>query len=79
MAVDMPELTEEERQELDVAAIQRYLMGLTKAGAAVTRELIDAKEKRAEADKTVIVLEGTAKWIKTEVSAMQTLLRSIPQ
>jgi hypothetical protein len=70
-------LTEQERQERCPEALQRHMMNLVEMGSNIAEELIDAKSLQFDANKKVGLLDCKAKWIKQEISATQTILKSI--
>lgn len=71
-------LTDEERQERDPAALQRHLLELTQLGAEVAEQMVAATDRLGQAQKEVAVLKAKAGWIKQEISATQSVLRSMP-
>lgn len=73
----MERLTDEQREELDAAALQRYLLSLTSEGASIANQMVAAVTAKAESDKAVAVLKAQSGWIKQEISATQSVLKSM--
>lgn len=72
-------LTEQEREERDPVAIQRELLELAEMAAQVSEELTAVTARYHEALRDKKVLEAKRDWIKQQISALQSVLKSLSQ
>ena len=70
-------ITNEQRQELDAAAIQRELMNLDQELADMRDEFLEAVRDAEEAKAKAAGLKSVYEYIKTRRSTLQSVLRTL--
>lgn len=70
-------LTPEQQTERDPAAIQQELLRLAEMAAQTSEELTEATRVYHEALGKKKVLEAKRDWIKQQISALQSVLKSL--
>ena len=69
-------MTNEERQSLDVAAMQRELLEMAEALRVLNNESAGLLTSKAEIDGKLAVIKAKTGYLKAQMSAIQSALKS---
>lgn len=69
-------MTNDERQSLDVAAMQRELLEMAEALRVLNNESAGLLTSKAEIDGKLAVIKAKAGYIKAQISAVQSVIKS---
>ena len=72
-------MTKDERQSLDVAAMQRELLEMAEALRVLNTESAGLLTSKAELDGKLAVIRAKTGYIKAQMSAVQSALKSCSQ